>query len=533
MTLSLRTRLLAGVLGLVSVALVVAAGAIYAEQRSFLYGRLDQRVIAAATPISFQLGVDARRLRRPAGKGSPGGERPAASPLGKGLAGFLPSGTYGALVDRRGRILRGPVTISNGEQRLSAPAFPKKFRLSHADQTPELFSVDSIRGKTPRYRVAALPLESGAGTVIVALPLDELDDTLHELVLVESLVVGVLILALTVLGWVVIRIGLRPLGQMERVASEIADGDLSRRVSPATAHTEIGRLGLSLNKMLVRIEEAFADRARSEERRKRFLADASHELRTPLASLRGYAELFRLGPAQDPAALERAMARIEAEAARMGALVEDLLLLASLDELPEARRVRVDLSELCAQAAADARAVAPDRGITLRSADRVTAIGDPDGLRQVLANLVGNALIHTPAGTPVELEVRREGNETVLEVRDHGPGIPADAGARVFDRFWREEVGRTRGRAGAGLGLAIVREIVDAHHGTVAAANDPAGGAVFSVRLPAAEGGERTTAPADGQPVGSPEARQPVDLPADGHPVGSPADGQPVGAPAD
>jgi two-component system OmpR family sensor kinase len=320
---------------------------------------------------------------------------------------------------------------------------------------------------------------------------------------------------------------------MERVASEIADGDLSRRVSPATAHTEIGRLGLSLNKMLVRIEEAFADRARSEERRKRFLADASHELRTPLASLRGYAELFRLGPAQDPAALERAMARIEAEAARMGALVEDLLLLASLDELPEARRVRVDLSELCAQAAADARAVAPDRGITLRSADRVTAIGDPDGLRQVLANLVGNALIHTPAGTPVELEVRREGNETVLEVRDHGPGIPADAGARVFDRFWREEVGRTRGRAGAGLGLAIVREIVDAHHGTVAAANDPAGGAVFIVRLPAAEGGERTTAPADGQPAGSPEARQPVDSPADGHPVGSPADGQPVGAPAD
>ena len=154
--------------------------------------------------------------------------------------------------------------------------------------------------------------------MIAALPLEEVDDTLHDLVIVEALVVGTLIVALTALGWVVIRIGLRPLGQMERVASEIADGDMSRRVSPATSRTEIGRLGLSLNKMLVQIEEAFADRARSEERRKRFLADASHELRTPLASLRGYAELFRLGPAQDPVALTRAMARIEAEAARMG-----------------------------------------------------------------------------------------------------------------------------------------------------------------------------------------------------------------------
>jgi two-component system, OmpR family, sensor kinase len=486
--MSLRTRLLAGMFFLVSVALVVAAAAIYAEQRSFLYNHLDQRAIAAATPISYQLGVDARRLKRPAGKGRVASERTAPSPLGKGLAGFLPSGTYGALVDPEGRILRGPITVSNGEERVPGPAFPGMIPVSRLGPTPTLFTINSKRGSSLRYRVAVLPLESGAGSVVVAIPLREVDETLDELLLVEVLVVGILILTLTGIGWIVIRIGLRPLKQMERVASEIADGDLSRRVHPANSRTEIGRLGLSLNKMLVRIEQAFADRARSEERRKRFLSDASHELRTPLASLRGYAELFRLGPARDPVALTRAMARIEAEAARMGALVDNLLTLARLDELPEAQRSPVDLDELGSQAVADAAATAPDREVTFESSERLMAVADADALRQVLANLVGNAVIHTPSGTPVTLQIRRETNTAILEVRDRGPGIPSDAVDRVFDRFWRDGTGRTRGRGGAGLGLAIVREIVQANHGTVAAANDPEGGAVFTVRLPLASG---------------------------------------------
>jgi two-component system OmpR family sensor kinase len=238
--------------------------------------------------------------------------------------------------------------------------------------------------------------------------------------------------------------------------------------------------------MLGRIEEAFADRARSEERRKRFLSDASHELRTPLASLRGYAELFRMGPAQDPVALTRAMARIEAEAARMGALVDNLLLLARLDEVPEAQHVPVNLNELAAQAVADAQAVAPDREIVLHDGEQLTSIGNPDGLRQVLANLMSNALTHTPEGTPVSVELQRAGNRAILDVRDHGPGLPADADERVFDRFWRNDGGRSRGRGGAGLGLAIVQEIVQAHRGTVAAGNAADGGAVFTVRLPLA-----------------------------------------------
>ncbi len=288
------------------------------------------------------------------------------------------------------------------------------------------------------------------------------------------------------LGWIVIRVGLRPLDQMGRVASAIADGDLSRRVSPTNNRTEVGRLGLSLNKMLVRIEEAFDDRANSEERRRQFLSDASHELRTPLASIRGYAELFRLGPAQGPAELERAMARIEAEAARMGVLVEDLLALARFDELPEAQRTRVDVSELGAHAIDDARATAPGRTLTFFAPGPLEVLASPDALRQLLANLLGNALIHTPDDSPVELIVSTDGGEVTIEVRDHGPGIPPGAEEQVFERFWRAEGGRARGRGGSGLGLSIVREIVAAHGGTVAASNHPDGGARLIVRLPAA-----------------------------------------------
>ena len=209
--MSLRTRLLAGVFFLVSVALVVAAAAIYEEQRAFLFNHLDQRAIAAATPISYQLGVDARTLKRPAGKSS--GDHDEVSgvwSLGRGLTGFLPSGTYGALVDPEGRILRGPVTVRNGEARLSPPAFSSTFPVSHLGPNPTLFTVNSKRGSSLRYRVAVLPLDSGAGSVIVAIPTTEVDETLDQLLLVEALVVGILLLTLTGIGWIVIRIGLRP-----------------------------------------------------------------------------------------------------------------------------------------------------------------------------------------------------------------------------------------------------------------------------------------------------------------------------------
>jgi len=285
-----------------------------------------------------------------------------------------------------------------------------------------------------------------------------------------------------------VRVGLRPLDKMGETADAIAAGDLSRRVTPATSKTEVGRLGLALNAMLAQIEKAFAERQASENRLRRFLADASHELRTPLASIRGYAELFRIGAVRDPADTEKAMSRIEGEAARMGTMVEDLLTLARLDQLPEIARNPVDLTRLANDAADDARAAAPDRRIEVASDGEVTALGDASKLRQVIGNLMRNALVHTPAGTPIDLRVTAEDGSAVLEVRDHGNGLPADDREALFERFWRADPGRGRGPAGAGLGLSIVAAIVDAHGGEVSAQNAPDGGAVFTVRLPATPG---------------------------------------------
>jgi two-component system OmpR family sensor kinase len=277
---------------------------------------------------------------------------------------------------------------------------------------------------------------------------------------------------------------------MGETAGAIAGGDLSRRVSPATERTEVGRLGLALNAMLGQIEKAFAERQASENRLRQFLADASHELRTPLASIRGYAELFRIGAARKPADTEKAMGRIEDESARMGALVENLLTLARLDQVPEVARKPVDLSALARDAADDARAIAPDRPISLDGEADVSVMGDASQLRQVIGNLVRNALVHTPAGTAIELSVGRAGHSATLAVRDHGHGLPTDDSDVLFERFWRADPGRGRGRAGAGLGLSIVAAIVDAHGGTVRAANAAGGGAEFTIALPAAGGAE-------------------------------------------
>src|SRR4051794_24910610 len=244
-----------------------------------------------------------------------------------------------------------------------------------------------------------------------------------------------------------------------------------------------------------RREDASAAREASEERLRRFIADASHELRTPLVSIRGYAELYRMGAARDPEDVAKAMRRMEDEAARMGVLVEDLLTLARLDEVRAAPHGPVDLAALARDAVDDAQAIAPEREIAL-TAQPAAVSGDADQLRQVLANLLRNALVHTPAGTPIEVTVARAGGAVALEVRDHGRGLPgADAGA-LFGRFWRAEGGRERGKDGAGLGLAIVAGIVDAHGGSVAATDAPGGGAAFTVRLPVRRAARELVVPA-------------------------------------
>ena len=326
------------------------------------------------------------------------------------------------------------------------------------------------------------------GFVVVAVPLSDVDDTLDALLRTEAIVIGIALALLTGLSWVLVRIGLRPLDRMATTADEIAAGALDQRVGDADPRSEVGRLGLALNGMLGRLEEAFAEREASEGRLRQFLSDASHELRTPLASIRGYAELFRVGAVKDPADLRKAMSRIEDEAARMGVLVEDLLVLARLDEAPEKAHGPVDVALIAEDAAEDARAIDPERPIAATGAREAIVRGDDGQLRQVLTNLVRNALVHTPAGTPVAVRTSVDAGHVEIEVRDEGPGLPGDDPDAIFGRFWRAEGGRTRGRSGAGLGLAIVAAIVDAHDGTVRAANAPGGGASFVVRLPLAAG---------------------------------------------
>jgi two-component system, OmpR family, sensor kinase len=411
------------------------------------------------------------------GSGGGGREGPDAGHGPGGGPNFgIPAGTYGQKRDATGRVINDHVFSFN--QTVNAkPALP-------AELTPGQFmTVDGQKGVDTRYRVVASPDPADGTITVVAIPVRATDDTLHRLLLVEALVIAAVLVVLGLVSWVVVRIGLLPLDRIGHTAGAIAGGDLSHRVESTDPRTEVGRLGISLNAMLDRLERAFGEREASEDRLRRFIADASHELRTPLASIRGYAELFRMGAARSPADVGKSMRRIEEEAARMGVLVEDLLTLARLDEVREAEHVPVDLSALARDAVDDARATAPDREISLDGhAARVS--GDPHQLRQVLANLLRNALMHTPAGTPIEVSVAAGPEEARLQVRDHGPGLPTDDADELFERFWRAEGGRERGKGGAGLGLAIVAGIVDAHGGRVSAANAADGGAVFTVRLP-------------------------------------------------
>ena len=472
---SLRARLIAGLLALTAVGLLIAATVTYVEQRSFQLQRVDEQAVAAAPAMSHQL--DESGYRAPGDSHFPGGPVNGRGGPRPDDNVNLPPGTYGQRRTATGNVL-GHTAISYDQALPPPPKIPADLKVG------EHITVDSVKEGGPRYRVVATRDRQDSGITVVAIPLRDVDQTLDRLLLVEALVIaGVLsALGLTALG--LVRLGLRPLDRMATVAGEIAAGRLNKRVEPATPKTEVGRLGLALNSMLGRLERAFAERRASEDRLRRFLADASHELRTPLASIRGYAELFRMGAAADPETLESSMRRIEEESKRMGILVEDMLTLARLDELREPARERVDLTALASDAASDARATAPEREIELSANGPVLVDGDPQQLRQVAANLLRNALVHTPTGTPIDVTVEHDDAGAMLAVRDHGPGLPDGDPSQLFQRFWRAEAGRTRGRGGAGLGLAIVSEIVAAHGGSVDAANAPDGGARFVVRLP-------------------------------------------------
>lgn len=348
-----------------------------------------------------------------------------------------------------------------------------------------------------RWRAAARPTHGRDGTVIAAAPLAESQATIDALRRSSVLSGGVLLVLLTAVGWLALGRGLGPLRQIEHTAAAIAGGDLTRRVPDlAPPETEIGHLGGSLNTMLGQLEQAFADRAASETRMRDFVWDVSHELRTPLFGIKGSTELYQMGALPDRADVDDAMRRINREATRLAALTEDLLVLAQLDEAPEQLdRTPMDLRTLASDGRLDVRALDATRAVELTGPGGDGPAGpspvraDEARLRQVVTNLVGNAVAHTPPGTPVRIGVGTAGGRAVLEVADEGPGMSAEQAERAFDRFYRADRSRNRhvvgqGGAGAGLGLAIVRSIARAHGGDVELATGLGEGACFRLTLP-------------------------------------------------
>ena len=353
-----------------------------------------------------------------------------------------------------------------------------------------LFTVNSTDGEM-RWRVVPGQLRDGSATFAVAVPLRGVDTTIQRMLRFAILIGLAVIASCALLGWFGVRRAFRPLAQIEDTAAGIAGGDLTQRIPEPTSKDEVASLARSLNAMLAQIEQSFAVREASEERMRQFVADASHELRTPLAAVRGYAELFRQGAVTKPEDVAGAMRRIEDEAIRMGGLVEDLLLLTRLDSQRPLEQGPVDLTVLAADAVQDARALDSTRQVQLLglSGDLqpTTIEGDEARLRQVVTNLVGNAVNHTPTGTDIEIAVGSDAGRAKLEVRDHGDGVDPVKARKVFERFYRADASRSRGNGGGnGLGLAIVAAIVNAHGGRVGVASTPGGGATFIVDLPTA-----------------------------------------------
>jgi two-component system OmpR family sensor kinase len=325
---------------------------------------------------------------------------------------------------------------------------------------------------------------------LVALPLDDVQSTLHRLVVIEVVVTGAVLLGAVLLGLWLVRVGLRPLRGIEGAAANIAGGELNRRVPQGDERTEVGRLSMALNTMLQRIEDAFTKQQASEERLRRFVADASHELRTPVSAVGAYAELFERGAQQRPDDLARVLRGVRVETARMQALIEDLLLLTRLDEGRPLERQPVELVALSGEAVEAAQLIGGEWPVTIEADEPVEGTGDRMALREVLDNLLANVRTHTPPGTRSAVRVRARDGEAVLEVADEGPGLADEDAARVFERFYRADPSRARDRGGTGLGLAVVAALAAAHGGRVELDTGPGQGATFRVRLPLATASE-------------------------------------------
>ncbi|MEV1176640.1 ATP-binding protein [Nonomuraea sp. NPDC049784] len=472
----LRHRLLAVLLGVCAAGLTVfAVSGVWLLERSLL-SRVDTQLTEFAATVS----------RRPLSPPPPSGRGALELPTQFRVAFYSSSGS-----------LKGEVpTASPG-----APVIPA--RLVSA---PPVAPV-TVPGRDGSGEWRALIVETGSGgnRMVVSMSLESNAATVHQMLVIELIAGGLVLVLLAVVALAVVRLGLRPLTRMERTAVAIADGDIDRRVGDTDPRTETGRLGGALNIMLERLAHALRERENSERRLRHFVADASHELRTPLTSIRGFAELYHHGQNRGDPVAERLLRRIQGEAERMGVLVEDMLLLARMDQEPAVEATTVDLHVLAGDVVHAAKARDRERPIRLVVSDEpVFVLGDEHRLHQVIANLVGNALKHTASGTEIRVQVGRRmvagvpapgvmhsgrgsashARAALIEVSDEGQGIDPEHLPQVFDRFYRADAGRSRDSGGTGLGLAIAAALVQAHHGRIEVTSTPGRGTTFRVLLP-------------------------------------------------
>jgi two-component system, OmpR family, sensor kinase len=482
----LRVRLVALMLVLVALALgATAVGGTYAL-RDYLTDKVDTQQLKPALMPAGYCGDPPSDSGRGAPHAAGGYGRPQTS------------GFFTLCRDDAGTVIYKSIERKNGDVVQSEPDLSN---LSNAELAAYGSTPFTVPAQGAGYDWRVLVGENRNGDLVaVAVSLDDVQSTVGQLILLEIIISAGVLVLLGLLAYVLVRSSLRPLVAVEHTAEAIAAGDLTRRVPEADPRTEVGGLAKALNVMLGQIETAFDERRASEAaaltseaRMRRFIADASHELRTPLTSIRGFAELYRQGGGADPE-VAKIIGRIERHATRMGVLVDDLLLLARLDQQRPLERHPVDLLALATDAIMDARVTAPDHMLRLRTGgagddedvEAAVVLGDEVRLRQVLGNLVTNALMHTPAGTEVTVYVGTEDGHAILEVADNGPGMSADDAERVFERFYRTDPSRTRAHGGTGLGLSIVAALVAAHGGDVTVQTSQGQGATFRVRLPLA-----------------------------------------------
>jgi two-component system OmpR family sensor kinase len=525
---SLRTKITGVTVFIVTMGLLVAGVGTMTVLRTYLLDKLDDQLRAAVTVLPTRLDLD--------GAGFTGS-----------LSGTLASPYYRAAIDYQGRLIRDNLTEAQADRRPVLDQLDIGYVLTHEGP----FTVQN-EARTSQMRVVAFPIEVVDSPLIVVQVIGlSLNDTNATIARYTAIFLGFslsVILLSAALTRVLVTSTFRPLREVEATAAAIADGDFSQRLPGATPNTEVGRLNRSLNVMLGRIDRAFADRAKTIEQMRRFVGDASHELRTPLVSVRGYAELYRMGALQKESDVAQAMERIEKEAIRMGELVEDLLELARADEAKPLRLAPVDLLPIAQDAALDAMASHQDRTVTvivaepelpesqnldaepqpttkplttatgpiafagaqlarlrsLRSRQKqqveqpveqrepvklvvpAVVLGEENKLRQVVTNLMGNAMRFTPPGSPIELAVRVDVARRVamLDIIDHGEGVAPQIRQKIFQRFWRADTSRARETGGSGLGLAIVSAIVAQHKGSVDVLDTEGGGATFRITLP-------------------------------------------------